>query len=354
MSRLGELLSRLPEEIDCALITSDINRRYFSGMRSSAGIIAAFREETYLIIDGRYYEKACGTVRGLTVIREKSRLSQLNELLERHCARMIAIEAETVTVSELSTYRQQLKADIDDSGRLSDTINEMRMCKTSEELDRIRAAQRIAEAAFEHILGFIKAGVTEREIALELDFFMLRNGAEALSFDTIALTGKNTSLPHGVPSDTAVKTGDFVLMDYGAVVDGYHSDMTRTVCVGAPDDEMCEVYETVLSAQQAAIDTARAGVSCRDMDAAARRVIESSGYGEFFVHSLGHGVGLEIHEFPNAAPRSNAVLRNGMVITAEPGIYIPDKFGVRIEDFLAICDENPENLTKSPKNLIIL
>ena len=183
---------------------------------------------------------------------------------------------------------------------------------------------------------------------------MLRNGAEALSFDTIALTGKNTSLPHGVPSDTVVKQGDFVLMDYGAVVDGYHSDMTRTVCVGSADEEMKRVYGIVLKAQEAAIGKAFAGISCRDMDAAARTVIEDEGCGEYFVHSLGHGVGLEIHEFPNAAPKSNAILRSGMVITAEPGIYIPNKFGVRIEDFLAVSDENPVNLTKTPKNLIIL
>ena len=205
-----------------------------------------------------------------------------------------------------------------------------------------------------HILDFIKPGMTEKHVTLELDYYMLSHGADGLSFETIAVSGKNSSKPHGVPSDKKIEKGDFVTMDFGAVVEGYHSDMTRTVAVGFVTDEQKNVYETVLKAQAAAQAAASSGVCCADVDKAARDVIENAGYGEYFNHSTGHGVGVEIHEYPRLSRLCKTALSVGNVVTDEPGIYIPEKFGVRIEDMLLITENGCENLTRAPKELIIL
>lgn len=355
MDRIEKLFSKLDDKTDCALITSDINRRYFTGMKSSAGCLAVFREKAYLLIDFRYIEKARNTVKNAEVIEQTDFINQLKELLEKHNAKNIAIEAETMTVKELSLYKSKLSeySFIEDNN-LSSAINLLRSVKDEKEIGYIKKAQEIAEYAFNEILKFIKVGVTEREIALKLDYLMLSNGAEAISFDTIALSGANTSMPHGVPSDKRVENGDFVLMDFGAVYNGYHSDMTRTVCVGEPTDEMVNVYNIVLSAQKKALSYAKAGITGSELDSVARNVIIESGFGACFGHSLGHGVGMEIHEAPNASSKSRYVLRENEVITIEPGIYIPGKFGVRIEDFVVLTKDSCVNLTKCEKNILFL
>ena len=351
-------LSRLFESYagaDCALITSDINRRYFTGMKSSAGVTVVFPDKAYLLIDFRYIEKARATVKDAEVIELKKLCPQLKELFEKHGAKSFAIESETMTVKELSAYTHFFtNMTIDSSDALSNAISDMRMIKDEEELRFIKKAQEIAEAAFDELLPFIKVGVTERAIALELNRLMFEKGAEDLSFETIVLSGANTSMPHGVPSDKKVQNGEFVLMDFGAVYNGYHSDMTRTVCVGEPDEEMRKVYEIVLNAQKAGIEAAKAGITGEELDATARRIIEEAGYGECFGHSLGHGVGLEIHERPNASPNYKLQLSAGTVVTVEPGIYIAGKFGVRIEDFVNLTENGCKNLTKCAKNLITL
>lgn len=355
MNRFEKLFASLPADVDSVLITSDVNRRYFTGMKSSAGTILAFRDAAYLIIDFRYIEKAKSTVKSAYVIEQKKLVTQLAELLHEHSARNVAIEAAEMTVSVLNSYKNNLSEfEIIDTDMLSNAISAMRAVKDSEEMQYIRKAQEIAEKAFENILGFIKEGVTEREIALELDRQMLMNGAEAVSFETIALSGKNTSMPHGVPSDKKVCRGEFVLMDFGAVYNGYHSDMTRTVCVGEPDEEMKKVYNIVLNAQLAALDAARAGVTGSELDSAARSIIEEAGFGACFGHSLGHGVGLEIHENPNASPNNHSILKAGTVVTVEPGIYLKGKFGVRIEDFVILTENGNVNLTKCAKNILSL
>ncbi len=354
---IERLMSMLPAELDCALICSDINRRYFTGMRSSAGTLLCFREGAYLIIDFRYIEKARAVVKGCEVILRDNLYSQIKELLVRHGAKTVACEAMELTLSRFDQLRENLEgaAELDGTGTLSKAIYACRTVKTAEEADKIRQAQAIAEEAFRHILGFVRAGISERDVQLELDFKMLRLGAEELSFPTIALTGAATSMPHGVPSaERIIKKGDFVLMDYGAVVDGYHSDMTRTVAVGEPSDEMKRVYDIVLTAQEKALSEVRSGMTGQQLDSIAREHIEKAGYGEHFGHSLGHGVGLEIHEYPNASPLSSNILRPGNVVTVEPGIYLPGKFGVRIEDFVLVTENGCENLTHSPKNMIIL
>lgn len=353
-SPLDLLMCELGAFSDCAVITDDINRRYFTGMKSSAGTLVVFQDKAYLIIDFRYIEKARKTVKSCEVLLQTKLFEQINELIQKHGAKIVSIESDRITVSQLADFTEKINCEIDSSGALSEVIGEIRVCKRNEEIANIIAAQRIAEKGFEHMLDFIRVGRTEREIALELDFFMLKNGAEALSFDTIALSGKNTSLPHGVPSDKKVESGDFVLMDYGAVVDGWHSDMTRTVCVGQPDDEMRKVYDVVLNAQLAALSAVKAGISGRELDKIARDIISNGGYGEYFGHSLGHGVGMEIHEAPTASPTCNNILESDMIVTVEPGIYLPDKFGVRIEDFVIIRENGCENMTEAPKELIIL
>lgn len=355
MTKFDKLFNVLPEGIDAAIITDDLNRRYFTGMRSSAGTVIAFKDKAYLIIDFRYIEKATKTVKDAEVILQAKLFEQLNELLDRHGAKTVAIESDTMTVTMLSMYKERItSAEVISTRELSEAISKLRIVKTRDEIEKMIKAQRIAEAAFEDVLNFIRPGVTEREIGLHLDYYMLNHGAEALSFDTIALTGANTSLPHGVPGDTVVENNSFVLMDYGAVYDGYHSDMTRTVCVGTPTDKMATVYDTVLKAQLDAIAAIKAGVVGSDIDKIARDVITNAGYGDKFGHSLGHGVGIEIHEAPNAAPSSTHIFEENMIVTVEPGIYLPDEFGVRIEDFVVVKPDGCENMTLAKKSLISL
>lgn len=355
MNRFDKLFAALPQEIDSVLITSDVNRRYFTGMKSSAGTILAFRDAACLIIDFRYIEKARAVVKTADVIEQKNLIAQLTELLHEHRAKNVAIEAKEMTVSTLNSYKKELhEFEIIDTDMLSNEISALRSIKDEDELACIRKAQEIAEKAFESILGFIKEGVTEREIALELDRQMLLNGAEAISFETIALAGANTSMPHGVPSDKKVQSGEFVLMDFGAVYNGYHSDMTRTICVGAPTDEMKKVYDTVLEAQLACLEQAHAGMTGSELDKIARGIMEDAGFGDNFGHSLGHGVGLEIHESPNASPNNHNILKSGAVVTIEPGIYLEGKFGVRIEDFVILTENGNVNMTKCAKNILSL
>ena len=355
MTKFDKLFNVLPEGIDAAIITDDLNRRYFTGMRSSAGTVIAFKDKAYLIIDFRYIEKATKTVKDAEVILQAKLFEQLNELLDRHGAKTVAIESDTMTVTMLSMYKERItSAEVISTRELSEAISKLRIVKTRDEIEKMIKAQRIAEAAFEDVLNFIRPGVTEREIGLHLDYYMLNHGAEALSFDTIALTGANTSLPHGVPGDTVVENNSFVLMDYGAVYDGYHSDMTRTVCVGTPTDKMATVYDTVLKAQLDAIAAIKAGVVGSDIDKIARDVITNAGYGDKFGHSLGHGVGIEIHEAPNAAPSSTHIFEENMIVTVEPGIYLPDEFGVRIEDFVVVKPDGCENMTLAKKSLVSL
>ena len=355
MTKFEKLFSVLPESIEAAIITDDLERRYLTGMKSSAGTVICFKDKAYLIIDFRYIEKATKTVKDAEVILQGKLFDQINELLTKHGAKTVAVESDTMTVTSLAMYKERITAsEVISTRDLSSAIGKLRIVKTQDEIDKIIKAQRIAEAAFEDVLNFIKPGVTEREIGLHLDYYMLSHGAEALSFDTIALTGANTSLPHGVPGDTVVMPNSFVLMDYGATFDGYHSDMTRTVCVGTPTDKMAEVYETVLKAQLDAIAAIKAGVVGSDIDKIARDVITDAGYGDKFGHSLGHGVGIEIHEAPNAAPSSTHIFEENMIVTVEPGIYLPDEFGVRIEDFVVIKPDGCENMTLAKKSLISL
>ncbi len=340
---------------DAALIISPENRFYFTDFASSDGFLLVSADRAAFITDGRYIEAAQKTVKNCEVMLQSQTISQIKDVLTALGAKSVAVEAERMTLKQYAELARALDGiDIVCDGELDLEIEKIRSIKNKSQVEKIIKAQRIAEAAFEHILTFIKEGVTEKEVALELDYYMLSHGADGLSFETIAVSGKNSSKPHGVPSDKKIEKGDFVTMDFGAVVEGYHSDMTRTVAVGFVTDEQKNVYETVLKAQAAAQAAASSGVCCADVDKAARDVIENAGYGEYFNHSTGHGVGVEIHESPRLSTACKAALSVGNVVTDEPGIYIPEKFGVRIEDMLLITENGCENLTRAPKELIIL
>lgn len=355
LKRLEALRGKLSGKADCALVTDDINRRYLTGMKSSAGYVLVFPEETVLVIDSRYIERAREVVRHCTVIeQEQAALRQLGAILKYHSAGTCALESMTLTLSRAASFRKIQGVEFLTDDTLSQALYDLRTVKTPEEIEKIIAAQRIAEEALAGLLEKLSAGMTERDAALELDFTMRRLGAEDLSFETIALTGAHTSMPHGVPDERVIRKGDFVLMDFGAVVDGYHSDMTRTVCIGQPTEEMREVYEIVRTAQDAARAAAKPGISGKDLDGTARKVIADAGYGAAFGHSLGHGVGLEIHEFPVASPAREQLLEPGNVVTIEPGIYLPGKFGVRIEDFVAVTQDGCRTLTGIPNGLVCL
>ena len=281
----------------------------------------------------------------------KSYTAAINELIEQDGVKKVALEDRTLTYAEYTAWASALHAA---AVRLEDGVERLRICKEDDEVEKIVAAQRIAEQAFEEVLNDIRAGATEKEIAARLTYLMLHYGAENMSFDPIVVSGANSSKPHGVPTEKQIAAGDFVTMDFGCIVDGYCSDMTRTVAVGHVTDEMQAVYDTVLNAQLAGIACCKAGVISRDVDGAARKVIADAGYGDYFTHSFGHSLGLEIHESPNASPSETRLLPAGTVISAEPGIYLPGRFGVRIEDVLVLREDGCQDITQSPKNLIVL
>ena len=340
---------------DGALIVSPENRLYFTQFPSSDGYLLVSAEKAVFVTDSRYVEAAEKKAVGCSVVLQTTDSTQLFELFSEMHVTRVAVEASRMNLAQYARICNALEpmAVLADS-TLDNLIAGLRSVKQPDEIEKIRAAQAITEQAFSHICAFIKPGKTEREVSLELDFFMLHHGAEALSFETIAVSGENGSMPHGVPGSRKIQAGDFVTMDFGAVVDGYHSDMTRTVAVGQVSDRQKEVYYVVLSAQKALLSALRPGLPCSEADKVARDVIEQAGYGAYFGHAVGHGVGVEIQEFPNLSPRSKSVLTVGNVVTDEPGIYLPGEFGVRIEDMAYITPDGCENLTASPKELIIL
>lgn len=338
------------------MVYSERNRRYFTEFPSDAGALLITAEGAYLLQDFRYEEAASYTAKNCTVVGFKNFKEKLCEILEEQGVKQVYMEIAKLSVADARTFEKAfnekgIEAVLDET--LDKAIRDQRMIKSPEEVKKIEAAQAITDAAFEHILPYIKEGVTERELALEIEFFMRHNGAEGVAFDLIVAAGKNGSQCHAVPSGNTVQKGDFITMDTGALLDGYHSDMTRTVALGKVSDEQRKVYETVLRAQLAVIAGVKPGMICKDVDKIARDIIEKD-YPGTFGHGLGHGVGFEIHEWPAFSSRDETVVAEGMVITDEPGIYLPAKYGVRIEDMLLITEDGCRSLTKSPKELIEL
>ncbi len=339
-----------------ALIMSEENISYFTSFHSTNGYLVVTKEKSYFLTDSRYIEAAQNKIKTCDeILLLKNMKSDIAALLKKLGIKNLHLECERTTVSRCLDITKAMEfAEVICDGELDKAIDEIRITKNEQQVDLIIKAQRIAERAFDYILGFISTEKTEKEVALELEYFMLRNGADALSFDTIAVSGKNSSLPHGVPSDKKIERGDFITMDYGATVEFYHSDMTRTVAVGEVSSKQAEVYETVLKAQIAGVEAVRAGIAAKDVDKVSRDIISEAGYGEYFGHGLGHGVGVEIHEKPTLNPSSGDILVSGHIVTVEPGIYLPGEFGVRIEDMVLVTDEGCLNLTKCEKKLIVL
>lgn len=338
---------------EAMLVESGASRRYLTGFASSDGAVVITPRDAVFLTDFRYIEKARATVTACRVEMTTDPMAQIaaaidgcdtlyvepsHTSLQRHAA--LARALEDVTVSADDRMQRQLIA--------------LRQRKSAAELDAIRAAQALTDDTFAYILERIEAGRTEREIMLDMEFYMRRRGSEGVAFDTIVVAGSHSSMPHGVPTDTPIAYGDFVTMDFGAVVDGYRADMTRTVAVGSVTDEMRAVYDTVLAAQTAALAAIRPDAVCKEIDAIARGMIDDAGYRGCFGHGLGHSVGLEIHESPAFNMRCETPLAVGMVMTVEPGIYLDGRFGVRIEDMVAVTSDGCDNLTGSPKELIVL
>lgn len=337
------------KNLEAIIVTSPENLYYFSGFTGGEGMLVFTPEKKYIIVDGRYTIQAKEQTTDFEVIQYS--VSPYKIIADMGFDK-IGFEDKTISYNSFKMMSRAMPA-VTTIG-VSDRLSEYRKVKSEEECKFIRRAEQIGDMAFEHILPFIKPGITEREIALELEYFMKKQGASALSFDTIVAVGERSALPHANLTDKKVEEGKVVLLDYGCVYNGYCSDMTRTVAVGCADDKTKNIYDTVLKAQLSAIDRIKSGVANKDVDKAARDIITDAGYGETFTHALGHGVGLEIHEQPNLSPRSEDILKVGNIVTVEPGIYVEGFCGVRIEDLVLVTKDGCENFTHSSKDFIIL
>jgi Xaa-Pro aminopeptidase len=342
MSRINSLLKQMDN--GCAvLLTSSENMLYFADFNGEGAVVIS-QDVRVIITDGRYTTVAKETCEDFEIYDNILVADFLKKLNKTVYFEKSITYGNFLSLSEKGIVLKPLEVDLDI----------LRSVKDEKELGYLRQAAEIAEKALIEVFNDIKEGVSERFLASRLNFLMSKNGGTKPSFDTICVSGENTSKPHGVPTDKTIKKGEFLTVDFGCVVNGYCSDMTRTFAIGFADEEMRMVYETVLNAQKAATDKVKEGEDSFNCDKAARDIIAQKGYGEYFVHSTGHGVGLKIHEFPNLSPKSNNILKRGQVVTVEPGIYIPNKFGVRIENTLVVLENSNESLQKMDKNLIII
>lgn len=356
MNNIKKIQEKLIEKnLDAVLITDEKNQRYATGFPFTDGAVLVARSDAWLLTDSRYIEAAANTAacccRVQMFDREHSRLSLLQAALKEAGVQRLGAEEQKLSHAEYLDYEKSLEMELLPAQAI---FGELRASKSEEEIAYMRKAQAISEKALEEVLHIIKPGMTERQVAAELVYHMLLNGSEGNSFDPIVVTGKKTSMPHGVPGDEIIREGDFVTMDFGCLKNGYCSDMTRTVAIGHATDEMKNIYNVVLEAQLAGIAAARAGIPGCEIDAAAREVITKAGFGQYFGHGFGHSLGLDIHELPGANLSGKAIMPLNCVVSAEPGIYIPGKFGVRIEDVMILHENGSEVITKAPKQLIIL
>ena len=354
MKNLEKYLTLLNEDVDGLLLTSRYSRHYGAEFDIAEGVAIVTAKGCRYFTDSRYIESAQNGLKGFEVLemnRENNYIKRLNDAIVDFGVSKLGFEERYLTVAEYNYYKNNLKAELVE---YNDKINSFRGTKEAWELDLMRKAQAITDKAFAEVVGRVKAGMTELELQAELIYCLYKNGATGLAFDPIVVSGPNTSLPHGVACERVIQEGDFVTMDFGALYMGYCADMTRTVAVGYATEEMKKVYNTVLEAQLAGLAASKAGVPGQDIDGAARKVISDAGYGEYFGHGYGHSVGLEIHENPSPNSRNAEPMPAGSVASAEPGIYLPGKFGVRIEDTCVYLEDGIEILTHSPKNLIIV
>ena len=345
MIRCDKLRSALKEN-EGVLISGYANIFYYTGFTSEDALVFITHKRQILITDSRYTVQAKLEARDFEIRDITEGVEKIVKSLD---CDVLGFEENIVTVSQLAQFQKFGKKLVP----MNSVISEPRKVKDEFEIKKIAAAEALGDRAFQNLIENFRYGMTEREVALELEFYMRKNGASGTSFETIVASGKRSSMPHGVATDKVIGIGDFVTIDFGCRLDGYCSDMTRTVLVGKCSEKQREIYDTVLKAQKAAISAIKPGVKCSEIDTVARNIIKDAGYGDNFGHSLGHSVGIEIHERPNFAPRSDEVLKRGNVLTVEPGIYIEGFGGVRIEDVIAV-GENAINLTKTCKDLTIL
>ena len=339
-----KLLSSLGEW-DGALISSKANIFYYSGFTSEDALLYISHKKRMLLTDSRYVIQAKEQAPDFEVISGKW-IEALSETEEK----VVFIEEDYISAGEKRKLAEAL--DNKDFVFGGEMISAPRRIKNSEEIKKIGEAERLGDNAFAHILKYIRPGMTEAQVALELEFYMRNRGASSLAFETVCASGVRSAMPHGTATDKKINLGDLLTLDFGCVLDGYCSDMTRTVVVGKAAHKQREIYNIVLKAQLAAIDGIKCGMECAAADKIARDIIDGYGYGKNFGHSLGHSLGLQVHERPNLSPKSEDILEAGNVFSVEPGIYIEGFGGVRIEDVCAITPEGVINLTHSPKELI--
>ena len=354
MKNMEKFLSLLGEEVDGLLLTSRYSRHYCAEFDIAEGVAIVTKAGCRYFTDSRYIESAQNGIQGFDVMemnRNNNYIKLLNAAIADFGVTKLGFEENYLTVAEYTYYEKNLEAAL---VPYTKKINGFRGVKEEWELELMRKAQEITDKAFSEVVTRIKAGMTELELQAELIYCLYKNGGTGLAFSPIVVSGPNTSLPHGVAGERIIQEGDFVTMDFGASYKGYCADMTRTVAVGFATEEMQKVYDTVLQAQLAGIAATRAGVIGCEIDAAARKVIVDAGYGEYFGHGYGHSLGLEIHEAPNPNPGNKGPMPAGALCSAEPGIYLPGRFGVRIEDVTMVTENGVINITKSPKNLIIV
>ncbi|AIF69007.1 peptidase M24 [Palaeococcus pacificus DY20341] len=346
-SRIEKVQAYLSEnEIDAALITRNENLFYFTGSSPVLGgyLIITPDESTFFVPE---LEHEQAKEESSVPVEKFKKLDELYEHFKRF--KVLGVEG-----SMSLSFSNQLKekAEIKDLKIIDELIKESRIVKTPQEIEVIEAACKIADMAMMVALEEISEGKTEREIAAKMEYIMKTHGAEKPAFDTIIASGWRSALPHGVASDKRIEKGELVVIDEGALYGHYHSDITRTIVVGSPNEKQKEIYEIVLEAQKAAVEAAKPGMTAKELDSVARDIIKEYGYGDYFIHSLGHGVGLAIHEWPRVSQADETELKEGMVITIEPGIYIPKLGGVRIEDTVVITKNGARRLTKTERELI--
>ena len=341
-------------EVDALLLTSEYNRLYAAQYNIAEGVAVVTKDGAYYFTDSRYIEAAENNLPGFTVRMTNpgsSEIERINEVIGEHTIKKLGFEEADMTYKTFLEFQHALHAVL---VPMQDKIDAFRASKEPWEIELMRKAQEITDLTFTQLQKVICAGMTEKDLRAELIYRLYKNGADGLSFDPIVVSGPNTSMPHGVPGDRQLQFGDFVTIDFGCIYNGYCSDMTRTVALGFVTEEMDKVYKTVLKAQLAGIAATKAGVAGKDMDGAARKVITDAGYGEYFGHGFGHSLGLDIHEWPNANPRGKDIMPAGAVVSAEPGIDIPGRYGVRIEDVMILREDGCEVITKAPKEFTVL
>ncbi|AMY04701.1 aminopeptidase P family protein [Staphylococcus condimenti] len=352
MSKVDKLRYLFSEKnLDAIIVLSDYNRRYISGFTGTSGALVITPINNYLVTDFRYIDQASDQAPDFEIIkRSKGLVPEVIEVLKQLDVQKVGFEGHLVSYD---TYTE-LNQDNVSFESISDAIEDIRAIKDQEEINTIKKAAEIVDKTYEYILSIAKVGMTEQELKAELESKMLRLGASGPSFDTIVASGYRGALPHGVASDKKIEEGDMITLDFGAYYNGYVSDITRTFAIGQPDPKLIEIYNIVLEAQQTAVNKIKAGMTGEEADAIARDIIENYGYGEYFGHSTGHGIGLEIHEKPMLAKTAKTKLVPNNCVTVEPGIYIEGLGGVRIEDDIIITENGNEVFTKCTKDLIIL